>query len=113
MENAFEGRPDARQQTSTVGLVTRFRPRYRALTAPEMSLHDAIKDQADRLCSLFEEVKDGKPGRYKSLAITSLEQAVMWAVKELTGPIENDMAPHRGDPGPPRAGAQPGDQGTA
>lgn len=25
-----------------------------------------------------------KPGRYHSLAITSLEQAVMWIMKELT-----------------------------
>jgi hypothetical protein len=25
-----------------------------------------------------------KPGRYNSLAITSLEQSVMWVVKELT-----------------------------
>jgi hypothetical protein len=44
-------------------------------------LHDKIKAKAEELETLFNEVKDG---RYKSLAFTSLEQSVMWIVKELT-----------------------------
>lgn len=60
---------------------SRFRPRYRALTDEEKALHDAIKDKAEELQALFEKVK---PGRYRSLAFTDLESAVMWCVKELT-----------------------------
>ena len=60
---------------------SRFRPRYRALTDDEKALHDAIKSKAAELESLFEQVK---PGRYRSLAFTDLESAVMWVVKELT-----------------------------
>jgi hypothetical protein len=60
---------------------SRFRPRYRALTDDEKALHDALKDKATELEALYAKVK---PGRYNSLAITSLEQSVMWIVKELT-----------------------------
>lgn len=80
MTHVYEGKPDARQgDASTV--VSRFRPRYRALTEEEKALHDAIKDKAAELEVLYAKVK---PGRYNSLAITSLEQSVMWVVKELT-----------------------------
>lgn len=79
--HVYEGKPDARQQTSTLAPVSRFRPRYRALTDDEKTLHDALKDKAAELETLFGKVK---PGRYNSLAITSLEQSVMWIVKELT-----------------------------
>lgn len=61
--------------------VSRFRPKYRALTDDEKALHDAIKEKASELEVLFETVK---PGRYRSLAFTDLEASVMWAVKELT-----------------------------
>jgi hypothetical protein len=61
--------------------VSRFRPRYRALTDGEKALHDALKDKAQELEALFNQVKDG---RYKALAFTSLEQSIMWIVKELT-----------------------------
>ena len=44
-------------------------------------MHDQLKDKAAELESLFGKVK---PGRYNALAMTSLEQAVMWIVKELT-----------------------------
>lgn len=47
----------------------------------EKALHDAIKAKAEELLALFEEVK---PGRYKALSITALEEAVMWNIKELT-----------------------------
>ena len=81
MTNVYEGKTDARQSDDVNMLVSRFRPRYRALTDEEKALHDQIKDKAAELEALFGKVK---PGRYNSLAITSLEQAVMWVVKELT-----------------------------
>jgi uncharacterized protein YoxC len=80
MANIFEGQPDGRQADTAIE-VSRFRPRYRALTDAEKALHDALKAKADELDQLFARVKDG---RYKSLAVTSLEQSVMWIVKELT-----------------------------
>lgn len=76
----FEGKPDARQMT-TPAPVSRFRPRYRALSEAEKALHDALKAKADELCALIETIK---LGRYRALAITSLEESIMWAVKELT-----------------------------
>ena len=78
-ENLFESRPDERQAGDI--LCSRFRPRYRALTPQEKDLHDRIKGKADELLALFEEVK---PGRYRALGITALEESVMWTVKELT-----------------------------
>lgn len=81
MTNVYEGAPDARQSADIAEPVSRFRPRYRALTDDEKSLHDAIKSKASELEELFERVK---PGRYRSLGLTSLEESVMWAVKELT-----------------------------
>ena len=80
MAHVFEGQPDARQSDTAIP-VSRFRPKYRALTDDEKALHDALKDKAGELEALFAQVK---PGRYNSLAITSLEQSVMWIVKELT-----------------------------
>jgi hypothetical protein len=61
--------------------VSRFRPKYRALTTGEKALHDEIKAKAADLESLFEKVK---PGRYRSLAFTDLESSIMWVIKELT-----------------------------
>lgn len=80
MAHVVEGQPDGRQADTAIA-VTRFRPKYRALTDEEKALHDALKDKATELEALFNQVKDG---RYKSLAFTSLEQSVMWIVKELT-----------------------------
>lgn len=82
MTNVYDGQPDARQSTNVSHPVSRFRPTYRALTDDEKALHDAIKTKAVKLETLFAQVK---PGRYNSLAMTSLEQSVMWIVKELTG----------------------------
>lgn len=79
-ENVFEDKPDDRQADTNI-TVSRFRPRYRALTPEEKALHDAIKDKAVELEQLFLQVK---PGRYNSLAITDLEKSVMWIIKELT-----------------------------
>lgn len=80
MNHVFEGKPDGRQADTAIA-VSRFRPKYRALTDDEKALHDALKEKAAELETLFGKVK---PGRYNALAITSLEQAVMWIVKELT-----------------------------
>ena len=80
MPHVYEGKPDARQSEEAIP-VSRFRPRYRALTEDEKALHDAIKAKAVELEDLFGQVK---PGRYRSLGLTALEEAVMWTVKELT-----------------------------
>ncbi len=80
-EHVFAGVPDARQSDRVDEPVSRFRPRYRALTSEEKALHDEIKAKAADLEASFEKVK---AGRYKSLGMTSLEEAVMWTVKELT-----------------------------
>jgi hypothetical protein len=79
--NVFERTPDARQSDDETLPVSRFRPRYRAMDDEELALHDTIKDKADELDELFNRIKDG---RYKALAVTSLEQSVMWAIKGLT-----------------------------
>lgn len=80
MAHVYEGQPDARQAATDIP-VSRFRPRYRALTEDEKTLHDEIKGKAAELEALFERVKGG---RYRSLGLTALEEAVMWTVKELT-----------------------------
>lgn len=80
MTNVYEGKPDTRQADTAIP-VTRFRPRYRALTDEEKALHDAIKDKAAEMEALYFQVK---AGRYNSLALIALEQSVMWIVKELT-----------------------------
>lgn len=79
--NVYEGAPDARQSDDAAMPTSRFRPRYRALTPGEKDLHDAIKAKATELEALFESIQ---PGRYRSLGLTALEEAVMWAIKELT-----------------------------
>jgi hypothetical protein len=80
MAHIYEGQPDGRQADTAIA-VSRFRPKYRALTDEEKALHDELKNKAAELEVLFGKVK---PGRYNSLAMTSLEQSVMWIVKELT-----------------------------
>jgi hypothetical protein len=81
MTNVFEGAPDDRQSDDVKMPVSIFRPRYRALTDEEKALHDAIKAKAEELWSMYGAVK---AGRYNALAVTALEQSVMWIVKELT-----------------------------
>jgi len=80
MAHVYDGHPDGRQAETAIP-VSRFRPKYRALSDEEKALHDEIKDKAAELEAVFEKVK---AGRYHSLAITSLEQSIMWIVKELT-----------------------------
>jgi hypothetical protein len=78
--NVFEGKPDDRQADTNIP-VSRFRPKYRALTEDEKKLHDTIKEKAVEMEQLYLQVK---PGRYNSLAITNLEESIMWIIKELT-----------------------------
>jgi hypothetical protein len=78
--NVYEGgQGDARQAGDIKP--SRFRPRYRQLTPDEVVLHDAIKTKAVELEALIESVGSG---RYTSLALTALEEAVIWSVKQLT-----------------------------
>ncbi len=81
MSNVFEGPTDARQSDSVEHKVSRFRSTYRALTDTEKALHDEIKAKAVELEQLYAKVK---AGRYNALAITALEQSIMWIVKEIT-----------------------------
>ena len=80
--NVYEGKPDDRQSANINQPVSRFRLRYRALTDEEKAVHDAIKLKAEELEALYERICGG---RYKSLALTALEESVIWAIKELTG----------------------------
>jgi hypothetical protein len=61
---------------------TRFRATSRALDDSERALIKRIKDKAEELALLYEEVTNS---RYRSLAMTDLENSVMWIVKEITG----------------------------
>lgn len=78
--HVFEGKPDDWQADTKI-VVSRFRPKYRALDPEEKQLHDEIKEQAVKLEELFAKVP---AGRYASLAFTSLEESVMWIIKQLT-----------------------------
>lgn len=91
MTNVFDGPPDGRQSADPQMGTSRFRPRYRALSESEKALHDEIKAYAEALEQLFEKVDavrahggHSPERRYGALAMTNLEQAVMWAVKGLT-----------------------------
>lgn len=80
--NVFAGQPDARQSGSVNEPVSRFRPRYRALTDEEKAIHDDVKAAFE---AAEQQIMRIKGGRYRALALTSLEESCMWAVKELTG----------------------------
>lgn len=58
-----------------------FRPVYRTLNDDEKKLCDDIKDRAEELYQLIQKMPKS---RHQSLAITSLEESVMWAVKGVT-----------------------------
>lgn len=59
----------------------RFRPQYRVLNQVERDRIDLLKDQAASLCTTIEALPES---RERSIAITKLEEAVMWAVKAQT-----------------------------
>lgn len=81
MAHVYEGIPDSRQSANEAEPVSRFRPRYRSLTEEELALHDELKAKAVEMEALIERVK---PGRYRALGLTALEEAVMWSVKGLS-----------------------------
>jgi hypothetical protein len=81
MAHVYQGNPDGRQSSDPQMATTMFRPRYRALTDEEKALHDEIKNKAQELANLYGQIDEG---RYNSLAMTSLEQSVMWIIKQLT-----------------------------
>jgi hypothetical protein len=58
-----------------------FRHQYRVLTEAEKADMVAIKDRA---ADLEAAINKTAPSRERSLAITRLEEAVMWAVKGVT-----------------------------
>jgi len=66
---------------SRVKIEAAFRPEYRKLTDTEKQTVARIKDKAAELAVEFFPTD----GREKSLAMTKLEEAVMWAVKGVTG----------------------------
>ena len=57
-----------------------FRSKYKDLTEEQIAEVAAVKTKASELYDLY--MKHG--GRLTSLAITNLEQSVMWAVKGIT-----------------------------
>lgn len=90
-KHVFEGAPDDRQSFDPGLIPSRFRPRYRALSEDERVLHDAIKLQATAVEDMFDQVDAMRAAhglepqpRYKALAITALEESIMWAIKALT-----------------------------
>ncbi len=59
MPHVYEGQPDSRQSEEKIE-TSRFRPRYRVLSAEEKALHDAIKAEAVELEALLEQVTPGR-----------------------------------------------------
>lgn len=64
-------------------MVNLFRSEYRELTPDEKALISEIKEHANRLITCFVSPRVTDP-RMRSLAMTNLEQSVMWAVKGIT-----------------------------
>lgn len=58
-----------------------FRKAYRPLNPDESNLLERLKDQAT---ALHQTITEGPRSREQSLALTKLEEAVMWAVKGIT-----------------------------
>ena len=69
------------RMTATIS-ISRFRKRYRQLSDGELALQDAIKDYAAKIEALIE---ISGVSRYNAIALTELETAVMYAVKQVTG----------------------------
>jgi hypothetical protein len=64
-----------------------FRKTYRKLNQVELDYLDALKDKAQELYDLIDTggpTHQAPQSREKSLAKTNLEQAIMWAVKDVT-----------------------------
>ncbi len=104
MAHPYAGEPDARLSADPTLAPSRFRPRYRKLSEEELRSHDAIKERAAALEATiqqaFDHLSERQPvpgaapsnadpqhvvvGRCRALAMTKLEEAVMWAIKGLT-----------------------------
>lgn len=93
----YAGEPDGRQAREPIQ-TSRFRPQYRPLSPAEKQLHDELKDAAAYVEMLIEHTP---PSRERSLAMTKLEGAIMWAVKGLTA---SPPARGSGEAGSPQAG---------
>lgn len=67
-----------------------FRPEYRELSEEEKKRVDDIKTKAQDLLETmdFPREQQHPAGRHIALAKTALEEAVMWAVKGITGPTQ-------------------------
>ncbi|MGG5810991.1 DUF7681 family protein [Falsiroseomonas sp. CW058] len=82
---------DARLASETIK-PSRFRPRYRRAGPDELALHDEIKGKAAELEALFLSIPRARSAsglgvsasmREEAIAMTKLEEAVMWAIKGL------------------------------
>lgn len=60
---------------------SRFRPEYRKLLPAEAQLIQDIKVKAEEMEVL---INQAGAGRHAALAMTALEESVMWAVKQVT-----------------------------
>jgi hypothetical protein len=62
-----------------------FRKTYRELTEAEKAVIEEIKETAERLEEMYIASREnGKNPRHIALALTALEESVMWAVKAIT-----------------------------
>lgn len=64
-------------------MADKFRSKYRELSDAEKQGLEAIKSAASAYHDALQQ--HGAPGRELSLAITKIEESVMWAVKGITG----------------------------
>ena len=64
-----------------------FRKEYNPLTVEQKEWMNQVKDKAQELLTLIDRprVADFKGNREIAVAKTNLEQAIMWAVKGITG----------------------------
>ena len=60
--------------------ISRFRPIKREMTKDEIAILDEVEAKLGELETVMQKVKSG---RYHVLAMTSLEEAVMWLQKEM------------------------------
>lgn len=62
-----------------------FKTKYRELTKDEKELVVNIKEMADKLYTIYPKDDGGRPANIEiSIAITKLEESVMWVVKGIT-----------------------------
>ena len=61
-----------------------FRKEYRTLTEAEINKLSDVKEKAQELLELINDIEVVKDQRYREFAIKDLEQAIMWAVKSIT-----------------------------